>query len=132
MSGGKLALKSSRLPIRFISNHRCMWILVNSGRCPGTPGRKARPSVPLGAGHSIPGSEGAFLCCVRASVNPQQLPVSWAGLREGCSAPRASPAFGFIFRETLKRLLLLLGARAREAAWPGSHRGGNVLRCAPW
>ena len=68
-------------------------------------GRAGVSSSCLSPRHSVPGSEGASLCCVRASVNPQQLPASRAGLREGCSAPRASPAFGFIFRETLERHL---------------------------
>ena len=46
MLGGNLALKSSHLPIRFISNHMCVWILVNLGRCTGTPAGKATSVCP--------------------------------------------------------------------------------------
>lgn len=54
---------------------------------------------------SGPGLEGASLCCIRASVNPHPLPMSWVGPREGFSAPWASPAFEFVSRGTLERCL---------------------------
>lgn len=45
---GDLAFKSSHLPIRFISNHRCVWVLVNLRRHNRTLAGKAHPSVALG------------------------------------------------------------------------------------
>lgn len=66
MLGGKLAWKSNHLPIRFISNHRCVWILVNLGRRPRTPAGKAHLSVLSGPVPVRPpgwAAPGEVVCC---------------------------------------------------------------------